>query len=183
MLRLLSLTAVVLGLGLVAGPGFTAEVKYALTGTNTKITFVGEKKGGKHDGGFKALTGSATINDVDITTLKIALEIDMNSTYTDVEKLTDHLKSPDFFEVKANPKSKFESTKIVKSGDGYTVTGKLTLRGKTKEISFPAKIEATGTGLTLASSFTINRHDYGVAYGKGVVFDDVKLKVELKATK
>ena len=47
------------GLGLTAS---AAEEKYALTGDNTKITFVGTKKGGKHEGGFKKLAGTATVS-------------------------------------------------------------------------------------------------------------------------
>jgi polyisoprenoid-binding protein YceI len=177
MLRVL--TAVLVP-ALLAAPAVAGDTKVALTGENTKITFVGTKPGGKHEGGFKKVTGTATLQGTDVTTLKIAVEIDVNSMYTDVAKLTGHLKSADFFDVKAYPKANFTSTKVEKSGKGYTVTGSLTLCGKTKDLSFPATITAEG-GLSLTSDFTINRNDWGISYGKGMINDTVSLKVSVKA--
>lgn len=164
-------------------PVLAQEAKYTLTGDNTKITFVGSKKGGKHDGGFKMLTGTATANGTDPATAKFEVEIDMNSTWTDTEKLTKHLMSPDFFGVKTNPKSKFVSTKVEKGTNGYTVTGDLTLNGKTKAVSFPAQIAVKDGTLTLTAEFPINRHDWGISYGKGMINDDVAMKVKVDAKK
>jgi polyisoprenoid-binding protein YceI len=157
--------------------------QYALNGDNTKIEFVGTKPNGKHVGGFKSVKGSATVNGADIITLKFSVEIDMNSTYTDTAKLTAHLKSPDFFGVKENPTSKFASTKVEKKDDGYVVTGDLTLNGKTKSIAFPAKVSIADGTLNLSSTFKINRHTWGISYGKGKVDDNVTLTVTLKAKK
>ena len=98
------------------------ETKFALSGDNTKVTFVGTKPNGKHLGGFKMLTGSATVTGTDATTLKISASIDTDSLFADDAKLTGHLKSPDFFDVKNNPKATFASTKVEKSGGTYTVT-------------------------------------------------------------
>jgi len=78
---------------------------------NTKIEFLGTKPGGKHTGGFRKITGTASAKGADPTTLKIAIDIDMNSIYSDDAKLTGHLMSPDFFGVKSNPTSKFVSEK------------------------------------------------------------------------
>ena len=162
---------------------YAAEATIPLTGENTKITFVGTKPDGKHEGGFKTLTGTATVDGKDVTTLKIAIEIDMNSTFSDDEKLTGHLKSPDFFGVKDNPKAKFVTTKVEKGDAGYNVTGKLTLCGKTKEVTFPAKIETNGETLSLTSNFKIDRNDWGIKYGKGKIGDDVALAVVISVKK
>src|SRR5688572_17686342 len=82
----------------------------ALDGTNTKIEFVGTKPNGKHEGGFKNVAGTAV--GAEPTDLKIDVEIDTTSLYSDNPKLTQHLKSPDFFGVKTHPKAKFVSTKV-----------------------------------------------------------------------
>jgi polyisoprenoid-binding protein YceI len=179
MLRILSVVAMVL----LVSQSRAAETKFALNSDNTKVVFAGYKPDGKHNGGFKLLAGSATIDGADITTLKISVDIDMNSTYTDDEKLTAHLKSPDFFGVKANPKSKFVSTKVVKSDAGYNVTGKLTLNGKTKDVTFPAKIELADDTLKLSASFNIDRNNWGISFGKGKINDEVGLGVGLSAKK
>jgi polyisoprenoid-binding protein YceI len=171
------LSATLLSGTALAGGNFT------LDGKNTKIEFVGSKAGGKHDGGFKTVSGIASAAGTDATTLKLDVEIATESLYTDTPKLTLHLKSPDFFSVKEYPKAKFVSSKVAKGAAGYTVTGDLTLLGKTKTISFPADITVGGDGLTLTSSFTINRQDYGMSFGSGKVNDEVKLKVSVKAAK
>jgi polyisoprenoid-binding protein YceI len=172
-------------LGLLAAaalaPLALADTKFTLTGANTTIQFVGSKINGKHEGGFKEVAGTAALTGGDPATLKIEAEIDLNSTYTDAPRLTAHLKSPDFFGVKNNPKSTFVSTKVEKEGGGYRVTGDLTLNGKTKSVTFPAQISAGPDGLTLTSVFSLNRQDFGVSYGKGIIKDDVAINLSIKA--
>ena len=167
---------------LVGTTALADDTKYTLTGDNTKLTFVGTKSNGKHEGGFKTLTGTATVSGSDLTTLKIDVEIVTDSLYSDDTKLTGHLKSPDFFAVKDNPKATFKSTKVEKTDAGYTITGDLTLLGKTKPVTFTATAKADG-GLHLTSDFTIDRNDWGMSYGKGKIDDKVALKLAVDAKK
>jgi polyisoprenoid-binding protein YceI len=160
-----------------------ADTKYTITGDNTKLTFTGTKKEGKHDGGFKKLSGTATVTDGDFTKLKIEVEIDCDSLYSDVAKLTDHLKSPDFFGVKDHPKASFKTTKIEKGEKTYTITGDLTLLGKTKSITFPASISAAGENLSLSTAFAIDRTEWGMTFGKGMIDDKVILNIAMTARK
>ena len=166
---------------LVLSGALYAGGQFTLTDKNTTITFLGTKKDGKHNGGFKGISGTASVEGADPTTLKVNVELDMKSLYADNPKLTNHLKSPDFFGVKTNPKSKFVSTKIEKSGDDYKVTGTLTMIGKSKEITFPAKVAVGADGLTVASTFTIDRTQWGMTFGKGKIDNDVKLTINVKA--
>ena|SRR5436190_23943698 len=160
-------------------PALAAETKVNLSGENTKITFVGTKPGGKHDGGFKTLTGTATLEGDALA--KLEVEIDADSLYADDVKLTAHLKSPDFFSVKANPTAKFTSTKIEKTDKGYTVTGDLTLNGKTKRVSFPATVSYAGGVLKVSTDFTIDKRDFGMTYGGGKINDEVAIKAVVEA--
>lgn len=160
-----------------------ADVKYALTGDNTALTFTGKKADGKHDGGFKKLTGSATVANGDVTTLKVEVDIDTDSLYSDDAKLTAHLKNPDFFDVKNNPKATFKVTKVEKGDKTHTVTGELTLLGKTKAVSFPATITATGDALTVSATFSIDRTNWGMNFGKGKIDDKVDIGLKVTAKK
>jgi polyisoprenoid-binding protein YceI len=160
-----------------------AAESYSLSGENTKIEFLGAKKDGTHTGGFKQLSGTATVNGADPTTLTIALTIDMNSLYSDNPKLTAHLKAPDFFEVKRFPNATFKSSGVTKSKEGYTVSGELTMHGQTKPLSFPAQITAGPGGLSLSSKFKLDRNEWGISYGKGMINDDVAMTISLKAGK
>jgi polyisoprenoid-binding protein YceI len=175
-----SLSVLVLAILLAASAG-AADVKYALNGENTQITFVGTKPGGMHTGGFKKLTGAATVTDGTMSMIEV--EIDTDSLYSDNEKLTGHLKSPDFFGVKDNPKATFKTTKVEKTDKGYTITGDLTMIGKTKSVSFPASATENGGALSISTSFPIDRTEWGMNYGKGKIDDKVMLKVAVTAKK
>jgi len=156
---------------------------YSLTGENTKIKFVGTKKDGSHTGGFKKLTGKATAKSSDPETLSLNVVIDVDSMHTDADKLTAHLKSPDFFEVKRYPEAKFESTDVKLTKNGHVVSGNLTLHGQTKKLSFPADITIDPAGLKLVAKFKIDRNNWGISYGKGMINDEVAMNIEVTAKK
>jgi polyisoprenoid-binding protein YceI len=155
---------------------------------SSKVDFVGSKVTGKHDGGFKKVSGSAKLAGGKPEGGSVEVEIDTTSVYSDDEKLTGHLKSGDFFDVEKHPTAKFVSTSIEKGGEGgsHTVTGNLTLRGKTKSIKFPATITQSGDTITVKSEFSINRKDFDIVYaGKAddLIRDDVVIKLELDLKK
>jgi len=163
--------------------GVAVAETYTLTGENTKIEFTGTKKGGSHTGGFKALTGTATVKETDPTSLTVNVSIDVNSMYTDADRLTNHLKSADFFEARKFPKADFKSSAVTKTATGYELTGDLTMHGKTAKVTLPAEITVTATGVKLTSSGSIDRTQWGIVYGKGMVDDKVSLKINLTAGK
>jgi polyisoprenoid-binding protein YceI len=75
---------------------------------------------------------------------KVSLEIATESVMTRDPKRDAHLKSPNFFDAKQNPKITFRSTKIAagKDKDTFQVTGDLQVRGVTKSIEL--EVEKTG---------------------------------------
>ena len=139
----------------------------------SKIEFTGSKVTGSHNGGFKSFEGTWDLVAAKPEDSRLQAEIAMDSTFTDTDKLTGHLKSPDFFDVAKYPKSTFESTGIqAGSTDAkaknatHTVTGNLTLHGVTKSIQFPAKIAVAPEAATLDSEFFINRKDFGISLSR-----------------
>lgn len=162
---------------------------YAFDNTNSKIGFVGAKVTGKHEGGFGTFKGTTRIADNAPEKGTVTVEIDMPSVTSDSEKLTGHLKSPDFFDTEKFPKAKFESTSVKVGGDNgatHTVTGNLTLHGVTKSITFPAKIAASADAVNLTAEFGINRKDFNINYpGKAddLIKDEVLIKLDIKAKK
>ncbi len=173
----MKLTTTIVAFSFLTSAALAAEIKYPLTGTNTKVEWTGTKSDGKHDGGFKKLKGTAVVDD---EALSFDVEIDCASLYSDNEKLTGHLKSPDFFSVKEHKTAKFKSTAVEKGEKGYTVTGDLTLLGKTKEISFPAEVDTNGK-VSLKADFKIDRTEFGMTYGKGKVDEQVALRIRVDA--
>lgn len=148
------------------------------------IGFVGSKVTGQHDGGFKSFDGTFHLVDNDPTKSHVAVTIDATSIWADNDRLTGHLKSPDFFDVAEHPTATFESTSIVAKDDAYEVTGNLTLHGVTKSIAFPATIAVGDNQVTVNSEFFIKRFDFDIAY-KGqaddLIRDEVVIRLDILA--
>jgi polyisoprenoid-binding protein YceI len=160
-----------------------AAQRFLLTDESV-ISFVGSKITGSHEGGFNAFEGEIRVVDGDPLQSSVDVTIDMNSVWSDDERLTGHLKSPDFFEVETYPNAAFTSTEIQQDGERYRLVGNLTLHGVTKSISFPADIEIEEGRVTAASEFAIKRFDFDIRYpGKpdDLIRDDVLIKLNLVA--
>jgi polyisoprenoid-binding protein YceI len=150
----------------------------------SEVKFKASKVTKTHEGGFRKVTGSVAVPDSDLTKAAIDITIDMTSTYSDDEKLTGHLASPDFFDVAQYPTSTFKSTAIAKTADGYLVTGDLTLHGVTQSINFPAEITLNANELTAKTEFSLNRKLFKIEYpGKpdDLIRDEVVILFDLKA--
>lgn len=157
---------------------------YTVNGDNSSIKWTGYHKGGMNPrfGTVKA-TGTLSAEDGNLTAG--SLSSDMNTLVTDPtavaesegKKSTDldrHLKTADFFDIEKYPNVTFEITKVEDlaagtetktEGANKTVSGNLTIKDKTVNVSFPAKVEVTDAQTTIASKFTINRQDWGLTYG------------------
>lgn len=146
-------------------------------------------------GKFSAFEGTVEASDETFTDAKIAFSIDAASITTGNNDRDAHLKSPDFFKTDEFPKITFVSTSFVKKeGNLFIVTGDLSMRGVTKQISFNAAFNGVVTdayGKRVASfdiTGTINRLDFGVAWnaaleaGGVVVSPDVQLDMTVELT-
>ncbi len=113
-------------------------------------------------------------------------------------KLVRHLKSEDFFSVAKHPTAAFEITKIVpyKADEGetanYRVTGNLTIKNITHEISFPAKIDFSDSGFAADAAFSIDRSKWDIRFhsgsffenlGDNLIYDDIKFQLKLSGDK
>ena len=145
----------------------------------SKVDFTGKKSDGKHVGGFKDVTAVAKVDLDSPEKGSLTIEIKTDSLWSDDEKLTGHLKNPDFFDVKKYPTIKFESTKINMSGETGEIIGKLTMLDKTVEVKVPVKGDLSDDMLTVIADFKIDRTKWGMNYGKGKIDDEVEIKVEL----
>lgn len=115
-------------------------------------------------GVFKDFKGEIIFDEKNPDVSKFDVVIDVNSISTGNGMKNKHAKSDKWFDAKKYPEIRFVSTKIVKSGSGFSVTGMLDMRGVKKEISFPF----TFVNNTFTGSFTINRLDYNIGTTKGM---------------
>lgn len=140
-------------------------------------------------GRFNGVTGSVQWSKDDPSATSINITVDANSVDTHDEKREQHLKGPDFFNVKQHPTITFKSTKVTGSGKSLKVTGDLTLLGKTKQVSFDATHvgeralgKRFGHRAGWEATLTIKRSEFGMKYAvaNGILGDEVKLTISLE---
>ncbi|RAR46314.1 polyisoprenoid-binding protein YceI [Flavobacterium lacus] len=170
-----NLKTIALALLVVAGTITTTAQNKKINVEKSKITWVGKKVTGQHDGTISFNSGTLVF---DGKKLKGgSFEVDMTSiTVKDLEagkgkeKLEGHLKADDFFGVDKFSTSILEFKTIASKGsDIYTVTADLTIKGKTLPVTFDLAIGA-GSART---AFKVNRTKYGIQYGSGSFFDNL----------
>src|SRR4051812_11042081 len=105
---------------LVAVAAHAAPVEWKYDASHTRIGFsISHLIVSSVAGRFKQATARIVLDDADMTKSQISIEIAAASVDTDEPKRDDHLRSPDFFDVKRFPKLTFKSTKITKVGNAY----------------------------------------------------------------
>jgi len=145
-------------------------------------------------GSFRAVSGVVHFDATDLAKSGVEATIDVNSVDTGVAARDGHLKSPDFFDTAKFSTMTFKSTKVMKAGDHYDVTGDLTLHGVTKPVVLrmedPGKPQKDAKGAThrgFTATTTLNRKDFGLkwggttAAGDAVLGDDVKVELDIEA--
>jgi polyisoprenoid-binding protein YceI len=114
-------------------------------------------------GVFREVSGKGTISpdgEVSGTVTVAAASIDTKNTRRDT-----HLRSADFFDSGNNPDITFTADGIRLSGQGVEVTGALTVRDRTRPLSFGAAASAQGDGeIWLDTEVHINRADFGLTW-------------------
>ena len=95
----------------------------------------------------------------------------MNSISTRETDRDNHLKSADFFDVANYPEISFKSNKVAAAGDGYKVTGDLTIHGVSKEVTLDVESVSDevkdGWGFVrrgTEAKTRVNRHDFGLKF-------------------
>ncbi len=147
-----------------------------LDAEKSTIEFVGSKTDGKHTGGFKKFSVNAKADHDNPEKSEIVIEIETDSIYSDDNNLTQHLKNPDFFNVRKFPTIKFQSKKIALVGeDGAEITGVLTMLDKDVEVTIPVKVQMTEDTLTMKTEFKIDRTKWGMNYGQGKINNEVEI--------
>lgn len=138
-------------------------------------------------GRFNKVSGTFNIDPASPANTQLDLKIDVASVDSGNDGRDDHLRNADFFNARQFPEATFKSTKAVRVDDTtVAVTGDLTIRGVTKEIS--VTIEDLGetedrraqkTRAGFVAEFDIERSDFGVSYGVGPMSDTTTMIVSL----
>jgi polyisoprenoid-binding protein YceI len=191
-IRRFALAMILVAGGTVAGGNAArAAETYLVDPIHSSISFmISHQKISNIHGRFNNFSGKITINSEDPSKSSFALSIPVESIDTNNAKRDEHLRAPDYFNVKQFPTMSFQSTKVKPVDGGFEVTGDLTLHGVTKPISFtlkggdkvvefPKGIKRIG----LTSTFSIVRSDFGVNAELGGLGDEIPISVGIEAAK
>ena len=176
-------------------PAVAEVVHYPVDPVHSEVGFTVRHILSNVPGRFNEFTGDvwADPNAIE-NTLKITGTVKAASIDTNQEKRDGDLASPNFFDVAKYPELKFQSKAVKKKGDGYVVTGDLTMRGVTKPVDFDVVIHGfathpfTNTPMTaLDMTAKVDRRDFGMNWNKVLdkgallVGNDVTITVRLEA--
>ena len=142
-------------------------------------------------GRFTKVSGSATVDDSDITKSSVNATIDVASVDTGTQMRDNDLRSPNYFDAQQFPSMTFKSKSISKNGDNkLKIVGDLTIHGVTKEVTLdvdgPSAPIKMGPNMRrgLSATTTINRKDFGVGSKAtaAMVGEDIKIDLDVEMT-
>lgn len=170
----------------------TTAASYTVVIDSSSVGWKGDMvKMYSHSGDVKLSEGSFSLNGGILTGGNFTVDLKTinptDSAYSPDHKKEDlikHLATPDFFAVDSFPTATF----VVKSVEGTTATGDLTVRGKTNEEKVTDIVVTNSeTGVTVSGNLVFNRQKYGVAFKATmkdmVLSDDITISIKLKGTK
>lgn len=135
-------------------------------------------------GRFGDVSGTVTVPASGEPTVDVT--INAASIDTRVDARDTHLKSADFFDVEKYPTLRFVSTKAVRTGDGYTLTGNLTIKDLTRPVTLDVTEEGTGidpwgnSKSAFSARGRINRSDFGLTWNAALETGGVLVSEEVK---
>jgi polyisoprenoid-binding protein YceI len=138
--------------------------------------------GKKVSGFFHKLKGQITFDENKLSSSHINLEVETASIATGNSLKTLNSKKKKWFDVKQYPTITFKSDKIQKAAKGYTVDGKLKMKGVEKQITVPFQF----SDKTFFGSFKVKRSDFNVGKTKGfakMVSDTITVNFTIPVTK
>lgn len=168
-------------------------VTYNVNLEESTIEWQGFKPTGSHKGTINIVSGTFTTNDGKLQSGSFVIDMSSIKESEDNAKLEGHLKSADFFDIEKFPTAGFKITGLASKDGNTMLSGNLTIKGITNNVTFAVTVTNEADVLTVSSEvFTIDRSKWNVRYGSKSFFDDLKdkfinddieLKISIKAKK
>jgi len=182
--------ALVLAPALVAATPASAPERFVRDVAHSQINFVAESRLLSAHGTFQKWDAEIMFDAANVEATSLKITIDATSIDTRIERRDAHLKSNDFFATDSFPQITFVSTFVNNAGEGnrLRITGDLTVRGKTKRITIPARLnffDPQNNMGRVTGEFTIDRTEFGVSFQSPVnpIENEVKVQFDVAFNK
>jgi polyisoprenoid-binding protein YceI len=154
-------------------------VDHYVVSTGYKMEF----KSSDPSGSFSKMGGDIYFSDADLVNSKFNLNIEVSSINTGNGMQNKKAQTSEWFNSASFPQIKFKSSKIVKNGNGYLISGDLTMKGTTKQYTIPATKTTTGNKIVFSGTFNVDRLAFNVGKKSNVVPDKMKVVYVIPALK
>jgi polyisoprenoid-binding protein YceI len=182
--------ALLLAPALVAATPATAPERFVRDVAHSQINFVAESRLLSAHGTFQRWDAEIMFDAANVEATALKINIDAKSIDTRIERRDAHLKSNDFFAADSFPQITFVSTFVNNAGENgrLRITGDLTIRGRTKRITIPARLnffDAQNQMGRVTGEFTIDRNEFGVNFQSPVnpIEGEVKVQFDVAFSK
>ena len=148
------------------------------------VTATAKQIGVPMEGKFRKFDATLDFDPAKLATSSAKVEIDVSSFEIGDAETTKEVKGRDWFDAAKYPKAVFQSTSIKAGAAGkYEVAGKLTIKGKTVDVTVPATYRQDGAAQVFDGVLPIKRTTFNIGDGEwkdtSVVADDVQIKFHL----
>lgn len=158
---------------------------YAVDPGHTQVAFRYNHMGFSNNMGLiSEPSGTLTLDPKAPEKASVTVTFPVTNLRTGIAKLDEHLMKPDFFDAAKFPTATFQSTSVKVDDNEAEITGKLTIKGVTKEITLNAVFVGAGMNSFMKKDTVgfdaeaeIKRSDFGLGYGVPMVGDEVSLKI------
>lgn len=162
---------------------FQAYLNWKIDGEKAMVKFSMKAHGQELIGNFKGAEGNIRFNVDDLANATLNCDIDVSTINTGIPDRDKHLLAKDFFDAKNAPKANFTSTSFEKTQEGYSVTGKLTIKATTLEIKIPFVFTGSADAGLFKGAFPIKRSDFKIGDEDEDISDKVTIMLEIPVTK
>jgi polyisoprenoid-binding protein YceI len=173
-------------LALVWLPAAAAEFN-VVDGARSSLAFTYKQMGVALDGRFRKFAVQLDFDPAKATMAKAAIDVELTSIDTGSSEGDDEVAGKQWFNTKAFPAARFVSTSVkALGGNRYEVAGKLTIKGRTQEVSAPFTFSPQGNAAAFDGAFTLRRADFAIGEGPwadfGTVANEIQIKFHVLAT-
>ena len=156
-----------------------AEFNQVQTGKST-LTFAYKQMGVPLEGKFGKFAVQIVFDPARINAAQARLEADLASIDTGSSEGNDEVAGKLWFNSKAYPAAQFVSSGVkALGGNRYEALGKLTIKGRTLDVSAPFTFKQEGAVGVFDGAFTLKRLDYAIGEGiwadVGTVANEVRI--------
>ena len=165
----------------------TSAQKYKPVDAGSKVHFVIKNFGIATGGDLSGTQGEIDFSPNNLAACRFDVTVAVATVNTDNEMRDKSLVSDEYFDVTKYPSLRLVSTKIGKTNKTdsgfYYFTGNLTIKGVTKEISFPFQAKKTENEYVFTGNFDIDRTQFGVGDKSMVLSNKVAVSLRVAAKK